>query len=225
MEIYELATPAAIETATGLSQHTVKSILRRDSIGPKAAMQLSKTLGISFRWIRYGEGVIEKPGSEIEGYIGHPSEEVAEKIRPPIATDLPLNFILIAKAKATLGAGGGVIPEEGNREEAYAFRREWLKKIGCTVNRVILVDVEGDSMAPTLFDGDTVLIDLNRADLREGRIYAIAVGDVVQIKRLQRLAGDRIRVISDNSAYHSYEVSAHDIRIIGQMVWFGRTAV
>jgi len=80
-------------------------------------------------------------------------------------------------------------------------------------------------MAPTLLDKDTVLIDLNRTDLREGRIYAIAVGDVVQIKRLQLLAGGRIKVISDNPAYHTYEVRADEIRIIGRMVWFARSQV
>jgi phage repressor protein C with HTH and peptisase S24 domain len=80
-------------------------------------------------------------------------------------------------------------------------------------------------MAPTLLHRDTVLVDLNRTALREGRIYAIAVGDALQIKRLQLMAGERIRIISDNPSYHTYDVHADEIRIIGQMIWFCRALV
>ena len=105
--------------------------------------------------------------------------------------------------------------------KTYAFRTEWLKSVAW--GKTILLDVDGDSMAPTPLNGDTVLIDLGRTELREGRIYAIAVGDVVQVKRLQLVTGPRIRVIADNPQYHTYESAPNEVKIIGQMIWSART--
>ena len=80
-------------------------------------------------------------------------------------------------------------------------------------------------MAPTLLNRDMVMIDMGKTELKADRIYAIAIGDVVSIKRLQRLGPDRIRVIADNPAYYTHEVHPSELQIIGQMIWFSRTVV
>ncbi len=178
-----------------------------------------------------GEQPAERRGAEIQESAGFPGSPTADTaVRTPDQTPAAGHrtrpgFRLVGKAKWKLSDGGGIVPEEGLGRDLYAFRSDWLHSVAVAPKRVFLIDVDGDSMAPTVEHGDTLLIDQGRTELRDGRIYAIAVGGVVQVKRLQLVAGGRIRVISDNPAYHSYEVGTDEIRIIGRMIWFARSLV
>lgn len=62
------------------------------------------------------------------------------------------------------------------------------------------IQVDGDSMEPTLRDGDYVLIDENTTFGVNG-IYAIQLGGQILIKRLQFKMDGTILIISDNSKY------------------------
>lgn len=60
--------------------------------------------------------------------------------------------------------------------------------------------VEGDSMEPTIKDGDYIAIDENCIDNIDG-IYACIIGDGVRVKRLQFNLDGTIKIISDNQKY------------------------
>ena len=59
-------------------------------------------------------------------------------------------FAMVPRAEAKLNAGNGnvVLSEEIGKH--YAFRNDWLKTIGSSRNNVLLMDVDGDSMSPTI---------------------------------------------------------------------------
>jgi phage repressor protein C with HTH and peptisase S24 domain len=80
-------------------------------------------------------------------------------------------------------------------------------------------------MAPTLLGGDYVLIDLLRTEPEDGKVYAIAVGHNLAIKRVQLTGPDRLTVISDNPVYRPYDLAITDLKIIGQVIWACRTFV
>ncbi len=67
-------------------------------------------------------------------------------------------------------------------------------------NKIKGIQVDGDSMEPTLRDGDYVLIDEN---IRFGTnaIYAIQYGGQILIKRLQFKMDGTVLIISDNPKY------------------------
>lgn len=67
-------------------------------------------------------------------------------------------------------------------------------------NKVKGIQVDGDSMEPTLRDGDYVLIDENTTFGVNG-IYAIQLGGQILIKRLQFKMDGTILIISDNTKY------------------------
>ncbi len=64
------------------------------------------------------------------------------------------------------------------------------------------IQVDGDSMEPTLRDGDYVLIDENTTFGVNG-IYAIQLGGQILIKRLQFKMDGTVLIISDNNKYQS----------------------
>jgi len=112
------------------------------------------------------------------------------------------------------------------RATTYAFRRSWLQSKGKLENFVLFA-VKGDSMDPTITDGDCVLIDRSKKQVVAGTIYALRTKNAVMVKRLQPTGATRIKVMSDNKLYDSYEIDLKtgDIEIIGQVIWIGRELV
>lgn len=85
---------------------------------------------------------------------------------------------------------------------------------------LIAFEISGDSMHPTITDGDIVICEkVERGDpLRDNHVYVI-VTDVVVAKRIQQLKkgskAAQLRLISDNhTVYQPYEVELEDIREI-----------
>jgi phage repressor protein C with HTH and peptisase S24 domain len=234
--------------ALGIARTTYQKGRQRGHFRHDTYAKIAHHTGLNPEWIEHGApptwvdlkaadrsgwGEVARRMMAEEGGEEGRREEVPEPPEaevPPVAKSQPPagfleRFFFVPKANARLAAGAGIVAEEGTTGDQYAFRKDWLKLVARDTERLILVDVEGDSMLPTLHDKDTVLIDLTRRAIRTGRIYAIGVDDVVQIKRLEILPG-RIRVVSDNQAlFKPFEVSPDEIRVLGQMIWFARTVV
>lgn len=104
-----------------------------------------------------------------------------------------------------------------------AFSHGWLRdNLGHTSGQLASIKVRGDSMAGTLIDGETIIIDtsINRVDV--SGIYVIdAHGDRL-VKRIDRKLDNSLVIISDNKNYQAETVPAgrqDDIKVIGRMVW------
>jgi phage repressor protein C with HTH and peptisase S24 domain len=132
------------------------------------------------------------------------------------------NFVYIPQMGGRISAGGGLVPDN-SVEMKIAFRKEWIQRRGNPAN-MTLIKVSGDSMEPTLLSGDMVLIDSSRDYLDpQGGIYAIAVDDVIMIKRLQaEYPAKKVKIISDNGKYSATEADIDQVKINGKVIWFGR---
>lgn len=89
-------------------------------------------------------------------------------------------------------------------------------------------DVSGDSMEPTLFEGDKVVCSfleptLWESSIKDNYVYVIVTrGDVVVKRVHNKLKSDKqLVVISDNSFYENYTLNVGDIR----EVWYVRAKV
>ena len=96
------------------------------------------------------------------------------------------------------------------------------------MNRRMLVRVarvDGESMAPTLNDGDDIMVD--RADaaprLRDG-IYVLRLDDMLMVKRVAMgPKRGRFSVLSDNPHYPDWtDIDPALVDIVGRVVWTGR---
>jgi phage repressor protein C with HTH and peptisase S24 domain len=74
--------------------------------------------------------------------------------------------------------------------------------------------VRGDSMSPTLSDGDMVVCDGGGWD-GDG-IYVIKTIDETFVKRVQHTP-QGYRIVSDNKLYESYNAGAEEIAIVGRV--------
>jgi phage repressor protein C with HTH and peptisase S24 domain len=108
-------------------------------------------------------------------------------------------------------------------EKRLPFRRDWLNKKNLHVPALAMIEVDGDSMSPTLMHGDAVLIDTLQRAIQNGKIYAFRQEDGTRIKRLFRQMDGRVRVVSDNPDKVSYPddwlAPGMDANVIGRLVY------
>lgn len=117
-------------------------------------------------------------------------------------------------------AGPGALPAEEIPSGRLRFSNRWLKEQGLEPVMLSVIEVEGDSMEPTLRDGDEILVDRTPRPLRAG-IHVIRLDDVLLVKRLESGPGGTVRVISDNTAYPRLERPLHEVELVGRVVWKG----
>lgn len=75
--------------------------------------------------------------------------------------------------------------------------------------------VSGDSMAPTIQDGDALLVDTNMTNIQKGKVYVLEViGNGFCVKRVREIDGAWI-LDSDNPAHGLYR--PEEVNIVGQV--------
>lgn len=135
-------------------------------------------------------------------------------------------FTAVPRYEAAFSAGPGTENSDAQPVGAIAFRRDWLDRENISAQSSMVVSVKGDSMAPTLCDGDLVLVDRRRQTPTGRRIYAMIGPDGdARIKRIEKLPAGLL-LQSDNETVASELISTADasrVRILGEVVWWGHT--
>lgn len=139
-------------------------------------------------------------------------------------SERPEHFIPVPLLADAASLGSGNIIEDAKTEGYCLIYKDWLGK-----GRHYAVRVKGESMMPTLGDGDIVAIDLNDITPKSlrGKVIAAKVGDGVTIKRFQVRDGDKPWYFqADNAEWereHGQITSkAKDGLILGKVVWAWR---
>lgn len=131
-------------------------------------------------------------------------------------------YSLVPRYDVEVSAGGGSMVEDDRQPiESLAFRSAWLKRMGLVAAKLALVTTKGDSMEPTLADGDLLLIDLRQTVIVDGAIHVLRNNGDLLVKRLQRGLGDQVIVSSDNTIYRELETTVEKLNVVGRVIWRG----
>ena len=154
-----------------------------------------------------------------EALLGGPAEEA-------VAAS---GLVSVKRHPVGVSAGPGAIVMEELGKPYFGFDERWLKALTSTpAERLSIVKVEGDSMSPTLNQGDDILVDPGDAAerLRDG-IYVLRADDALVVKRLAlHPMGRRVTVQSDNPAYPDWpDCGLEHIHVIGRVIWSGRRVI
>ncbi|WP_333605547.1 S24 family peptidase [Novosphingobium sp.] len=124
--------------------------------------------------------------------------------------------------RLTIGAsaGVGVRPEDEQVFGTIRFSLHWLRGMGLQVDMLSAIAVTGDSMEPTLRDGDEILVDRTPRPLRDG-IHVVRLEDNLLVKRIDAGRPGLVVLLSDNPAYRSIECRPDEVQVIGRVVWKG----
>ena len=137
----------------------------------------------------------------------------------PGARRAAAEWVSIPRLALGASAGPGALAAAETAVGHLQFAPRWLRQGGLDPAMLSVIEVEGDSMDPTLRDGDEILVDRTARPLRAG-IHVLRLDDVLLVKRVDP-AGDAIRLISDNKAYPEVERPLGDVEIVGRVVWKG----
>lgn len=132
-------------------------------------------------------------------------------------------LVQIRQLQVGASAGAGSLADD-EYAESMGFGPKWLKQLGADPAKLSLICVDGDSMDPTLCDGDDIMVDHGAAErqLRDG-IYVLRMDDVLLVKRVALGPSGKLSIRSDNPQYPDWDdVRAQDVNIIGRVVWTGR---
>lgn len=155
-----------------------------------------------------------------EAQLGAPDYARATAVPADKARGASAKWIDVPRLPLGASAGPGAFAAGETPEGQLRFSAGWLSRNGLAPANLSVIAVEGDSMEPTLRDGDEILVDRGVAPLRAG-IHVIRLDDVLLVKRLELAGPETIRVISDNPAYGRAEHPADAVEIVGRVVWKG----
>jgi phage repressor protein C with HTH and peptisase S24 domain len=138
--------------------------------------------------------------------------------RPAAGTYDQYTFPPYQRARVRNGADGLIRSEQV--VDSLAFKTEWLRRrLAAAPRNLMLVEVVGDAMAPTLGDSDLILVDLSEPRFQQDGVYVLRRDGELEVKRLQRGPSGTVIIKSDNSAYESTVVSRDRVGIIGRVIW------
>lgn len=154
----------------------------------------------------------EEDREKLARYLGVPQARLGGPVAP--AT------VAIPRLDLAASAGPGAIVE---LESAAPLRleAEFVRRLGARPEALSMIAVRGDSMAPTLEDGDSILVDTDVRNGGEG-IQVVRHDGVLLVKRVRR-SGRSLQLVSDNPAYPPIAVRAGErLEIVGRVVWLAR---
>ena len=100
----------------------------------------------------------------------------------------------------SFACGSGSISEAmANETRKLRMAKSTLRNLTVEKNNAIAATASGDSMSPTIKDGDTIYVDLGRKTIKDGKIFAVCIGGLFYCKRLYNLPFGGVRIVSDNS--------------------------
>lgn len=81
-----------------------------------------------------------------------------------------------------------------------------------------IVRAVGDSMQPTINDGDFVFVDISNQSMGSDGIYVLFSETGLSIKRLQNDYNGNVAIISDNKLYNVRPIPLNEIKILGRVI-------
>lgn len=162
------ATQEGLAKLAKVSKQAISKIENGGTLEPALSTMepIARHLGVTTRWL-------------IEGKM--------PKYAPDSSGDAGWADIMGVSQAAALGAGA--VPEEYAETHKLKFREESLRRKKLRAEDLAVLYGKGDSMAPTIEDGDAILFDTSDVKPRDGGLYVISYDGHLLAKRLMLLGG------------------------------------
>lgn len=119
-----------------------------------------------------------------------------------------------------ISAGGGGFNDEYKPYQTTKVEKAWLDSRRLKAEDCAMFLVSGDSMYPTLKDGEEIIVDRSKKELKDGKIFVLNNEGAMLVKKVQ-ITYNGITLISQNTEYAPIELNteqANNLIVIGQVV-------
>ncbi|MCG7348202.1 LexA family transcriptional regulator [Sphingomonas sp. ACRSK] len=180
------------------------------ALNARRADAVAKALGVSRDEVLFRFGISAE----------QPSPKTPAVLQVPENDDIKTVGIQHIDLAFGLGATFADSPVE---VQVLQFPQEWVQTITLSPAELLTwTRGRGDSMLPTIDDGDLVLLDRSQREVKEqDALWAYTIGDIAAIKRL-RVKGDRYQIFSDNPAVAPDEEPIDFVNIVARVVFVGK---
>ncbi len=161
-----------------------------------------------------------------EWELGGPLDgRISPKGRRGFSESGAMGLVMIPCYDIRASAGFGAFVDREWAENYMPFQTSFLNELTHSLpEKLSVIRVLGDSMAPTLDDGDHILVDTVETTPGRDGVYVIRSEDVLNVKRVAvNPATGLLSIKSDNPLYEDWsDVSPKTVTIIGKVLWAGR---
>jgi SOS-response transcriptional repressor LexA len=183
-----------VADALAIPQTTFATMKKRNSIPFKEIMEFCANKKLSINWLFFDQAI----------------DMLAEE------TDKFFQIHYFSDVRAS--AGGGAFTFDENYEVLTVDRTIMNNVITSSNQEIDAINVDGESMEPTLQDGSIVFIDRTQTNLSKDGIYIASTTAGLFIKRIRQRADGMVELISDNKAYSPEIMLADEVKIVGRVV-------
>ncbi|MCC8492318.1 S24 family peptidase [Xanthomonas citri] len=205
-------TPADLVSSKVLSKAGIYFILdgttKAEKIRSSTVDKLCKALGVNAQWLQYGKG-------PIEGTQAVDDSDYAD---------------VIGYSQAA-GLGSGAEAVEYAETHSLKFKKTSLRRRGIYGKPLAVYYGKGDSMEPTIEDGDAILFDTSDTRVVDGLLYVIQVDGMAYpeyyVKRAMVLDGVTYFQSDNPGGDHNWkrprrmDSKREPITVIGRVHWIG----
>jgi phage repressor protein C with HTH and peptisase S24 domain len=194
-------TPRAASLKAGLGPDLIRDLLRRPE---------NRLLSDSLHRIALALGTTSS-------YLLGESEEETTAEKKPARKK---GFAAIEHLAVAVELGGRVTLLRDGADPLF-WRQDWVARhLDGEAKNGRWLAIAGDTYVGGLGEGDTVCIDIMRIDpARDPGVYCLYDGASLIVRRLQMLGRQKIRMLSENERYPSYELDGAAVQILGRVVW------
>lgn len=207
--------PPALIAALGVSKGAVYNILndttKPDKVWADTAWRICQYLRIRPEWLIYGEGPMASDAS----VVASNDEDYAD----------------VTGYSQAAGLGSGAEADEYAETHSLKFKKTSLRRRGIYNRPLAVYYGKGDSMEPTIEDGDAILFDTSDTKVADGCLYLIQVHGAANpeyyVKRAMVLDGTVFFASDNPKGDHQWQKprrmdsKREPITVVGRVHWIG----
>lgn len=186
-------------------QAVTKIIKGTGAFSAERTMKAAYFLGVDPQWLTTGDG---------------PMNLSPVKNTTPIELDNNPEYPAVRRVsvKASAGATGYAI-EAVDDLPPIVFRADWYSTHGYRPERMLALKVAGESMVPSLYPGDLIVINTESVTPKDGVAFLVSYEGEIVVKRLQRDAGAWWLTSDNPDKRFARKVCDSGTQIIGEVVY------
>lgn len=196
-----------------MKQSTYSELERGLSKSTSRIVELASLFKVNAEWLANGNGDMNANNLNEYVVIGGNGADASSD-----------DYVMIDQYDVAGSCGSGALIGDVVVKGGIAFKRDWIQAMGVKSDNLATAYAQGNSMSPTIEDGQVLLIDTAAIQPQSTKIYMICIDEQLYIKRLINLY-DKWVMRSDNpdkSSYPDIELrgdTMSKVDIQGRVVW------
>ncbi|HGO5854837.1 TPA: helix-turn-helix transcriptional regulator, partial [Mannheimia haemolytica] len=156
----------------GVTQPAIAKIVNGETRSPKNIVEIADALGVDVNWLKTGKG--EAPDFAKIGKNPTAYEEESSMLR-----------LEVLDVYASAGNGSFVTGDLTAYTHAVEFENAYFAQVFQRANAkgLSIINVDGDSMEPTIGNGDLLFVDTTKSAYQGDGVYVFSYGENLYVKR------------------------------------------